>query len=784
MGNVKLRNPHVLGEQMTAIDSTPPSPHQLTQRLRLRSKSIGSRLFSYIIGGALVGLAGTGWLFYQTLEKRATGQIRDILKTEVNSIEGKLEGTKFFSRGLGSAVNFTRNAGTTKAEAFNPLVLDFFLKRPELAMAAFFVQKPYGIATDRQWYAPYFYLDQKADGQIGARLSAPNDNIIYSELFTDDRYPTQSYYKTAISAQKDIWIEPYLWYGVTMTSFYTPILDQKGQMSAFAGVDVNVTELSKAVQPSVFENAGYFVLLSQQGNLLSYPPDPAKAKGIESYAKVSSLQEIWPKLKASKSGILHERGNYWIYQRIPSNQWFMLAVVPESVVVGPALGITLTGTVGAALILAIVVTLFVRWLNRRLEPILEECNKLAQTDEQTQQMLSSQDEIGQLSSAFFNVVTQLSEKQEQIQREADLRVQLEEQQRQMIEAESRALQNDVGMLLDTVAAVEDGDLTIQAPVSDRATGLVADTLNRLVEDLGRIMTTVASTTQQVSQTVNVLESQATATTQQAQIQASSVDQVQNLMTNVTELAHDTLQQTLLSDEAVQQAKQAVAQGNQEILGMTQGINVLQDGTQQIVRRVQTLSDFVNLAAQFSQDQKRVAAMTRVLALNASMVASRASGEQDPEQFAVVAHEFEAIAEQVNELAVQTNQGLQILLQRTNQIQTVVSGISLDVEEISDQVLHFGQGVSQSRQLFEEIKTVTERVAQVGQQVTHSSQAIVEATQMTLESVQDIAAISLATEQQSQSTLAQANALEQLSQTLQERISFFRLPEAPAETVKP
>ncbi len=55
-----------------------------------------------------------------------------------------------------------------------------------------------------------------------------------------------------------------------------------------------------------------------------------------------------------------------------------------------------------------------------------------------------------------------------------------------------------------------------------------------------------------------------------------------------------------------------------------------------------LNEFVELATQFSKDQKRVAALTKVLAFNASLLSSRAMNEQDPAQFTTIAREFEPL----------------------------------------------------------------------------------------------------------------------------------------------
>jgi twitching motility protein PilJ len=208
--------------------------------------------------------------------------------------------------------------------------------------------------------------------------------------------------------------------------------------------------------------------------------------------------------------------------------------------------------------------------------------------------------------------------------------------------------------------------------------------------------------------------------------------------------------------------------------MNERIGILGQGAGQIVKRVENLTNFMQLTAQFTREQKRVAALTRVLALNASKIAFRASAQPDPEQFASIAREFDTISTQVNDLAFKTNEGLILLQQRTEQMQTVMSGLDRDVKDIERLVNDFTTGVGQSRQVFDQIKTVTEQVALIEQKVTQSSQAIATAAQTTLRSVQNIAAIAAETENQAYFTSEQSAVMEELARSLLQLVQFFRV----------
>ena len=347
-------------------------------------------------------------------------------------------------------------------------------------------------------------------------------------------------------------------------------------------------------------------------------------------------------------------------------------------------------------------------------------------------------------------------------------------QAQSTQAENAILEEEVSHLLDIVSDLESGDFTCEAQVSDRVTGLVADMLNQFIQEMGQVIATVNETCLQVKFSNLDVETLANTTLNLAQKQVGSVEQIQSLMESLNVLSEDSLTQARVSDMTLQNALQEVEKGASEMTAMTSGFESLRDGTDQITRRVESLNSFVDMAAQFAQSQKRVASLTRVLAYNASMVASRAEEQQDPNQFASVAREFAAIATQVNDLAVQTNQSLETLEQRTQQIQSAVSGITDDTQDINELLSQFTLSVDKSSRSFNNLKSATEQMAQLSQQVTRSSEEIAQVANNTTVAMELIREGGDQTETQSRLTQEQSSLMGQLTEQLLERMDFFKL----------
>jgi twitching motility protein PilJ len=403
-------------------------------------------------------------------------------------------------------------------------------------------------------------------------------------------------------------------------------------------------------------------------------------------------------------------------------------------------------------------------LSKRIKGLEEIARQYADGNFNAKVKTGAKDEIGKLADVFNLMTSSLAQnKQEQSSSQMEAEVQ------------NNIFQEEISHLLDVVSELEMGDLTARAEVSPHATGLIADTLNRLSEQLSEVLAAVLQTAQQVTLRTDRLEQLASAVSQNAAQQEELVVQARLGIEDVNQLAQEAAQQAIAANIAVQRVRSAVRQGEEQIIYLTASIESLQAATVQMVQRIKNLGEFVDLAKQFVLDQKRLASLTQVLATNASMVATRALEQRDPEQFSTVAREFEAIAAQVNNLATQTNQGLLVLQQRTGFVDVVVSGIDQDVRDVNSLVSDFTTSVDSSEQSFTNISTVTEELAEIGASVTESSRSIAETVKLSLASIQDIEAIAERSASQAQFTRYQSGQMGMLARQLLERVNFFQLP---------
>jgi signal transduction histidine kinase len=394
------------------------SSQLIKPRLRL-FHSIGAKLFLSVLGASLVALGSVSYLFYRALENQAQEEMTSRLNAQVSLVEEQVTQAEAYSTAFAVALQNLHHLGIQDAATYQQLTLKFFQKRPRLTMAIGFGQTPYQIVPSQKWLWPYFYVDRGISDAIGKPLPAPNQDIRYEELAADDKYDSQDYYKLPVQMGKPLWSEPYPWYGVTMTSFLYPFYGDRQQLIGVVGSDVNVTAISMLTHQPVLSGGGYFTLLSQEGQLLSYPADSKKAEKGVSYQQIPALKIVWQQAQTQRSGLMNFEGNFWAYQKVNGTNWLMIAVVPKALIFQPVLGYMAVSAGGAGIVLLGVVSLFVWRLNRRLKPILVECNDLRATDAQRSTMGErveslmpidqSQDELGILAATVHQVSRQLQQ---------------------------------------------------------------------------------------------------------------------------------------------------------------------------------------------------------------------------------------------------------------------------------------------------------------------------------------------------------------------------------------
>lgn len=441
-------------------DSLPIRP----RRKPSMARSVGARLFLSIVGGSLIGLLGTTYWSYRELARQSEAELLSSLQVKTRILEGDFGALEASTKTVANAVKTLHQAGERREKVYSDLMYRA-LQTSSLGTGLGFGQPPNNrliIPTLQNAY-PYVARDRKT-----GRVEPPKLGEASSDSYT------ANYFTQPITAGKPIWLEPesYLEDSLTppqqlvSTSYAMPFYDDAGRLLGVLSQDLELGFLTNKLNMSVMRDAGHYVLVSSQGNLIAYPPKPQQALALKPFPELDNYQALWTTIQSrirggEKIGLLQWRdanGNsaYWAFQQIPNNKWVLMAAVPEAIVLGPVWRFLLAGilgaVIGASIVQGIVVFLFVRQLNQRLQPIMDECTRLAEMNAKSEELMSREDELGQLTISFYALLGQVTVNERRLRKEMAKSEQalqaLQKTQAQLIQTEKMS---SLGQLVAGVA---------------------------------------------------------------------------------------------------------------------------------------------------------------------------------------------------------------------------------------------------------------------------------------------------------------------------------------------
>jgi hypothetical protein len=260
-------------------------------------------------------------------------EISRTLKAKVSSIESKLAQAEALADKLAAGIVALQTQKSQDREAYTKLTLETFQSRPNFVKGMGFFQGPFGIITRKQWVSDYFFVNPGQGDLPGRLLPAPNNNLRYvDENEPGDFYPEQDYYKNYVATQKRLWAPPYEYFGVLYAGFYAPLYAPNKKWMGAVSVDLLASSLQSEIKDPVLRGQGYFALLTKEGQIIAYPPNPSAALKSQTYTTIPGLSGVWNQLNTIQPGqaeaICREK-TCWFREQIPRTQWIVLAVVPQ-----------------------------------------------------------------------------------------------------------------------------------------------------------------------------------------------------------------------------------------------------------------------------------------------------------------------------------------------------------------------------------------------------------------------------------------------------------------------
>lgn len=339
--------------------------------------------------------------------------------------------------------------------------------------------------------------------------------------------------------------------------------------------------------------------------------------------------------------------------------------------------------------------------------------------------------------------------------------------RQEEEAKAANDQNQAAILrlMNELQEVADGDLTVQATVSEDITGAIADSVNYTVEELRGLVGRVTNTAIQVTSASNHAQGISDKLLLASQQQSREITDAGQA---VTTMANDITEVSRSANESAEVARQSVAaaeQGAYAVENAIKGMNEIREQIQETSKRIKRLGESSQEIGEITELISDITEQTNVLALNAAIQA--ASAGEAGRGFSVVAEEVQRLAERSAEA--------------TKQIGALVRTIQTDTHDAVAAMEKSTQGVVEGAKLSDaagtalsEIRSVSNRLAELIQGISLSTEQQATSANGVAQNIQHILTITEQTQNGTQQTALSIKELSSLAEELKNSVSRFRV----------
>ena len=341
---------------------------------------------------------------------------------------------------------------------------------------------------------------------------------------------------------------------------------------------------------------------------------------------------------------------------------------------------------------------------------------------------------------------------------------------QMADQQNLRNQAAIRRLLDEMVDLSDGDLTIEATVTEDITGAIADSVNQAVEEMRNLVTTINETSVRVSASAQETRGTALSLEEASDHQRNQIENATATVQAMSQAMSDMAAEASRSAAIAQQSVDIAAAGGSTVRRTIQGMDNIREQIQETSKRIKRLGESSQEIGNIVELIEDIADQTNILALNAAMQAA-AAGESG-RGFAVVADEVQRLAERS--------------ANATKQIDALVKTIQADTNEAVNSMEASTTEVVSGAKLAEDAGEALQRIEQVSQDIAKATEAMTEHLQQQSRDVGSIndtmSVIQQITSQTSEGTEQTTQSIENLAQMaeqLRQTVARFKLPDDDA-----
>ncbi len=321
-------------------------------------------------------------------------------------------------------------------------------------------------------------------------------------------------------------------------------------------------------------------------------------------------------------------------------------------------------------------------------------------------------------------------------------------------------------LLDELADLADGDLRVQATVTESFTGAIADSINFSIDQMRELVSKINETSAKVSNAADETQSSVSALSEASQRQADEIadvsEAVNEMAVSIDMVSYNAAESSSVAERSVDIASKGAVVVQNTIDGMDNIRGQIQETAKRIKRLGESSQEIGDIVALIND----IADQTNILSLNAAIQASMAGDAG--KGFAVVADEVQRLAERSGAAAKQISALVKTIQSDTNEAVSSMEQTTAEVVQGTRLAQDAGVALGEIESVSKSLAEIIENISDAARQQAASAGKI----SNTMNSIQEI---TTATTDGTKETATAVGNLAEMANELRSSVTF-KLPE--------
>ena len=366
--------------------------------------------------------------------------------------------------------------------------------------------------------------------------------------------------------------------------------------------------------------------------------------------------------------------------------------------------------------------------------------RIAKGNTNARARISSRDEIAKVATAMNNMLDNIVHLIQEAQAQRD------------------SLQAQVEKLVSEVSGVGEGDLRVQAEVTADALGVLADSFNYMVEELGSLVVRVKMVAHEVENSTTMTFERMTQLVESADTQIQQIGEAGLVIEHMADSSRQVAERAQTLYTIAREARQTAQNGRESVQQTVEGMGRINAYVQETATKVQALGDssreIDNIVAVISN----IAHQTNRLALDAAIQAAMAG--ENGKGFGAVAADIRRLAERAKDQA-------SMIARIVRSVREDIGAATVSMQDTERETSAGAHLAQEAGSALESIYSVVERQ---GREIENINQMATQQLQSSNTVVQIMQGVSNSTQQSSMSTREAAQNMERLARLAEQLLA--------------